>query len=62
MQDIKYFKQADLVLKVNHAYDTNKLDLCAWEPFIDRLCGDRTCLKTLMNYTDRKQDILLLLL
>ena len=42
MQDIKYFKQADLVLKVNHAYDTNKLDLCAWEPFIDRLCGDRT--------------------
>ena len=42
MQDIKYFKQSDLVLKVNHAYDTNRLDLCAWEPFIDRLCGDRT--------------------
>ncbi len=42
MQDIKSFKQSDLVLKVNRAYNTNVLDLSVWMPFIDRLCGDRT--------------------
>ena len=42
MQEIKTFKQSELVLKVNGVYDTRALDLCAWEPFIDRLCGDRT--------------------
>lgn len=41
MQEIITFKQSELVLKVNAAYDTNKLDLSAWKPFIDRLCGDR---------------------
>lgn len=42
MQEIKTFKQSELVLKVNKVYDTNKLDLDAWKPFIDRLCGERT--------------------
>ena len=41
MQELKTFKQSELVLKVNRAYNTNNLDLCAWKPFIDRLCGDR---------------------
>lgn len=41
MEDIKSFKQSDLVLKVNRAYNTNVLDLSEWMPFIDRLCGDR---------------------
>ncbi len=42
MQETKTFKQSELVLKVNRAYDTNSLDLGAWKPFLDRLCGDRT--------------------
>lgn len=41
MQEVRTFKQSELVLKVNRAYDTTTLDLGAWEPFIDRLCGDR---------------------
>lgn len=41
MQELKTFKQSELVLKVNRAYNTNNLDLCAWKPFIDRLCGNR---------------------
>lgn len=41
MQEIKTFKQSELVLKVNRAYDTNALDLDSWQPFINRLCGDR---------------------
>ena len=42
MQETKTFKQSELVLKVNRAYDTNRLDLSEWQSFIDRLCGDRT--------------------
>ncbi len=42
MQEIKTFKQSELVLKVNKAYDTNNLKLGDWKSFIDRLCGDRT--------------------
>ncbi|NLD17598.1 MAG: DEAD/DEAH box helicase family protein [Tissierellia bacterium] len=42
MQEIKSFKQSELVLKVSTVYDTTKLDYKAWMPFIDRLCGDRT--------------------
>ncbi len=42
MQEMKTFKQAELTLKVSNVYDTNMLDLAAWQPFIDRLCGDRT--------------------
>ena len=41
MVEIKTFRQSELVLKVNRVYDTNRLDLSAWRPFIDRLCGDR---------------------
>ena len=41
MQEVKTFKQSELTLKVNRAYDTNLLNLDAWKPFIDRLCGDR---------------------
>lgn len=41
MQDIKIYKQKDLVLKVNQNYDPTKLDLGAWDPFLDALCGDR---------------------
>ena len=42
MQEVKTFKQSELVLKVNNAYDTNNLKLGDWKSFIDRLCGDRT--------------------
>jgi len=50
MQDIKTFKQSDLVLKVNKVYDTNKLNLDEWKPFIDKLCGERTYQKeAIMN-------------
>lgn len=41
MQDIKVYKQKDLVLKVNQNYDPTKLDLGAWDSFLDALCGDR---------------------
>lgn len=41
MQDIKIFKQKDLVLKVNKNYDPTKLDLDSLELFLDKLCGDR---------------------
>lgn len=41
MQEIKAFKQAELVLKVSNVYDTNMLDLAEWQPFIDKLCRDR---------------------
>lgn len=42
MLEVKTFKQSELVLKVSMVYNTNLLDLNAWRPFIDRLCGDRT--------------------
>lgn len=42
MQEIKSFKQSELLLKINKVYDTNKLNLSEWKPFLDRLCGDRT--------------------
>lgn len=41
MVEVKTFRQSELVLKVNRVYNTNKLDLSEWRPFIDRLCGDR---------------------
>jgi len=41
MQDIKIYKQKDLVLKVNKNYDPIKLDLDSWDLFLDKLCGDR---------------------
>ncbi len=42
MQEVKTFKQSELVLKVGRDYDAAELDLGAWEPFLDRLCNDRT--------------------
>jgi len=41
MQDIKIYKQKDLVLKVNQNYDPTELDLDSWDLFLDKLCGDR---------------------
>lgn len=41
MQEVRIFKQSELVLKVNHTYDAASLDLYAWDPYIDRLCGER---------------------
>ena len=41
MQDIKIYKQKDLVLEVNQHYDPSKLDLDSWGVFLDKLCGDR---------------------
>lgn len=42
MQEIKSFKQSELVLKVSTVYDTTKLDYYAWQPFVDRLCDNRS--------------------
>lgn len=39
--EVQTFKQKDLVLTVNKNLDPKKLDIDAWEPFINRLCGDR---------------------
>ncbi len=41
MQDIKLYKQKDLILSVNPNFDPSKLDLDVWESFLDTLCGDR---------------------
>lgn len=41
MTEVKTFKQKDLVLHVDRAYNPLTLDLDAWRPFLDRLCGDR---------------------
>ena len=42
MREVKTFRQSELTLKVNRAYDTGRLDLEAWRPFLDGLCGGRT--------------------
>lgn len=42
MQEVKTFRQSELVLKVSNIYDTTKLDINAWMPFLNRLCGDRS--------------------
>jgi type III restriction enzyme len=41
MLEIKTYKTRDLVLEVNKSYDPTKLDLSAWDRFLDVLCGDR---------------------
>jgi type III restriction enzyme len=41
MEEIKIFKQKDLILKINTNYDTSKLDLDEWEFFLDKLCLNR---------------------
>ena len=40
-EEIKTYKQKDLVLKVNQNYDPIKLDMDAWDSFLNRLCLDR---------------------
>ena len=42
MEDIKIYKQKDLVLRVNQNYDPAKLDLDAWDSFLNKLCTERT--------------------
>ena len=42
MEEKKRFRQSELVLEVSMAYDGAKLDYEAWQPFVDRLCGNRT--------------------
>ncbi len=42
MKETKTFNQSELVLNVSRVYDTSKLNIKEWEPFIDRLCGNRT--------------------
>lgn len=39
--EVQTFKQKDLVLIVNKNYNPQVLDIDSWEPFINRLCGDR---------------------
>lgn len=41
MQEIKIYKTADLVLQVNKNYDPAKLNLAAWDRYLDILCDDR---------------------
>ncbi|NWF99280.1 MAG: DEAD/DEAH box helicase family protein [Nitrospirae bacterium] len=41
MLEIKTYKTRDLVLEVNKSYDPTRLDLSAWDRFLDVLCGDR---------------------
>ncbi|MBU5627833.1 DEAD/DEAH box helicase family protein [Oscillibacter sp. MSJ-2] len=41
MKEVKSFKQSELVLRVRTVYDTTRLDLDAWLPFIRRLCSNR---------------------
>jgi type III restriction enzyme len=41
MLEIKTYKTRDLVLEVNRSYDPTRLDLSAWDRFLDVLCGDR---------------------
>ena len=51
MQDIKVFKQKDLILKVNQNYNPTKLDLDSWDIFLDKLCGDREYQKEAIKNT-----------
>lgn len=41
MQEIKTYKTADLVLQVNKNYDPARLNLAAWERYLDILCDER---------------------
>ena len=41
MLEIKTYKTKDLILEVNKSYDPTKLDLSAWDRFLDVLCSDR---------------------
>ena len=41
MADKVIYRQSDLVLRVAKHYDPQRLDLDAWEPYLDALCGNR---------------------
>ncbi len=41
MEDIKIFKQSDLILDVNQNFNPEILNLDEWEWFLDVLCGNR---------------------
>jgi type III restriction enzyme len=41
IQEIKTYKTADLVLQVNRNYDPYKLNLWAWDRYLDLLCENR---------------------
>jgi type III restriction enzyme len=41
ISEVQVFKQKDLVLTVDKNFNPEKLDIEAWGPFINRLCGDR---------------------
>lgn len=41
MKEIKVYRQQDMILKVNQRYNPLELDYESWEPYIQRLCGDR---------------------
>ncbi|MEG2013579.1 MAG: DEAD/DEAH box helicase family protein [Anaerovoracaceae bacterium] len=42
MKEVKSFKQSELVLRVSNVYNTTKLDISDWMPYLNRLCIDRT--------------------
>jgi type III restriction enzyme len=41
IQELKQYKTADLVLQVTKNYDPTKLNLAAWDRYLDLLCSDR---------------------
>ena len=41
VQEIKTYKTADLVLQVSKNYDPAKLNLAAWDRYLDILCSNR---------------------
>ena len=41
IQELKQYKTADLVLQVNKNYDPTKLNLAAWDRYLDLLCSNR---------------------
>ena len=51
MEEIKRYKTADLVLKVNKTFDPIKLDLGSWDRFLDVLCSDRQFQKEAIQET-----------
>ena len=41
MEDLKSYKNKDLILEINEFYDPFKLNLEDWDDYLDILCGDR---------------------
>jgi type III restriction enzyme len=51
IQEIKTYKTADLVLQVTRNYNPNKLDLGAWDRYLDLLCENRQYQKEAIQNT-----------